>query len=231
MRNCRSLQQGVCRNTARRDQSNHSRLHLSCSYPVLLIEHRRATTIGPMPSSTHQQHPSYDHHSTGAAARSPPSPAASSTTLAHGEDDAHLAPPASGMGHPGTEADETDKGGDIEEGGLKKRGQGHGNAPVDIEHLEVVDDPRLWSRGRKNAVLACVLDFSHFPSLLFRFTPSTHAACLCSVIALTAVLGTVSGSIFFRALRALLHLPLPHLLSPTLSPLSSARQSVRLAGL
>jgi hypothetical protein len=57
-----------------------------------------------------------------------------------------------------------------------KKGRGMGKAPVDVEHVEVVDDPRCWSDKKKNAVLACV-----FSILLFPFSPSPSSLVLPAV--------------------------------------------------
>ncbi|GAA5824803.1 hypothetical protein JCM11251_005352 [Rhodosporidiobolus azoricus] len=106
------------------------------------------------------------------------SPSASSTTLAHGQDDPQLAPPGllpsdvrtvQALPEDGGEPAERDLEGG-EKGGRKR-------AVLDIEHLEVEDDPRLWSGARKNAVLA--------------------------IISFTAIGGTITGSIFFPALEDL----------------------------
>ncbi|GAA6030889.1 hypothetical protein JCM8097_008922 [Rhodosporidiobolus ruineniae] len=129
------------------------------------------------------------------ATRPPLSPAASSTTLAHEHDDAHIAPPAivpSDVRTAGEAEDEqveelkgTKTAGGAGEPVEKEPAQGqdleaaaHGkSAVVDIEHLEVADDPRKWSNARKNAVLA--------------------------IISFTAIGGTITGSIFFPALEDL----------------------------
>ncbi|KAI5478610.1 hypothetical protein MNV49_004752 [Pseudohyphozyma bogoriensis] len=49
--------------------------------------------------------------------------------------------------------------------------------PLDIEHLAVKDDPRLWSRGRKNAIL--------------------------TIISITAMVGNLAANIYFPAIDAL----------------------------
>lgn len=51
------------------------------------------------------------------------------------------------------------------------------NPPLDIEHLQVEDDPRLWSNGKKNVVLG--------------------------IVAFTAMGGTITASIYFPALESL----------------------------
>ncbi|GAA5968622.1 hypothetical protein JCM11641_007702 [Rhodosporidiobolus odoratus] len=90
-------------------------------------------------------------------------------TLAH--DDAALAPPA--IIPSDVRAAEQAPAGqeDVEAGGKRKE------VPLDVEHVEVVDDPRVWGEGRKNIVLA--------------------------IISFTAIGATLTGSIFFPALESL----------------------------
>ncbi|GAA5907501.1 hypothetical protein JCM6882_003878 [Rhodosporidiobolus microsporus] len=99
-------------------------------------------------------------------------------TLAHEQDDPQLAPPGLLPSDVRAEAALPDEGSepaerDLEAGGKEEKKK----AVVDIEHLEVEDDPRLWSNARKNAVLA--------------------------IISFTAIGGTITGSIFFPALEDL----------------------------
>ncbi|BGP19499.1 hypothetical protein JCM10213_006319 [Rhodosporidiobolus nylandii] len=128
----------------------------------------------------------------------PSSPAASGTTLAHDQAE-ELAVPATmpsdvrtgealedgrargetdlangeagGTGKKGATSGMAAAGGDLETGKTQTK------AVVDIEHLEVEDDPRLWSRRRKNTVLA--------------------------IISWTAIGATLTGSIYFPALESL----------------------------
>ncbi|GAA5853337.1 hypothetical protein JCM8547_000289 [Rhodosporidiobolus lusitaniae] len=119
---------------------------------------------------------------------SPPSPSASGTTLGH-EHDAQLAPPAIGPtdalaaealpdetdadeGHEGKSAER-----DLEAGGGGVAGQEKAHQPLDVEHVMVEDDPRMWSTAKKNIVLA--------------------------TISFVAIGGTITGSIFFPALEDL----------------------------
>ncbi|GAA5916702.1 hypothetical protein JCM8208_000753 [Rhodotorula glutinis] len=67
---------------------------------------------------------------------------------------------------------------DVEVAGELERGK-EADAPLDVEHVHVEDDPRAWPERKKNSVLA--------------------------TIAFTAIGGTITASIFFPALESLQH--------------------------
>ncbi|GAA5995422.1 uncharacterized protein JCM10292_005162 [Rhodotorula paludigena] len=81
--------------------------------------------------------------------------------------------------HSTTLADADDDGEPSRTDDIEATPKGHdGSAePLDVEHVVVENDPRLWSQARKNTVLA--------------------------VIAFTAIGGTITASIFFPALESL----------------------------
>ncbi|BGP42886.1 hypothetical protein JCM10449v2_006898 [Rhodotorula kratochvilovae] len=66
---------------------------------------------------------------------------------------------------------------DVEAAQAKGAEGGSSTEPFDVEHVFVEDDPRQWSEGRKNAVLA--------------------------TIAFTAIGGNITGSIYFPAIESL----------------------------